>query len=256
MNNNDVFYCPGCKSACKEGKLTCNIGATFYKQFKEGKSKEAAQNDEKTLENTVVETETPVISGTGSGEKPGKDSQMNQQVQGVPRAVGCVKPLSDQDIDRVGFNPFTRFRWHWALVSAGNDEKSNTMTVSWGCTGVVFGKDSVIVFVRDSRYTKEFMDEGDTFSLSFLNEKYKASLEFCGKYSGRGMDKWEKAALTPVFSDGTVYPKEANQAFLCRKVAAIPFREEYFTDPGIMGKWYKNNDLHTMYIGEIIKVLG
>lgn len=227
MNNNEVFFCPGCKSACKEGELTCSVGATFYRQFKEGKAEEAARNDEQAFE-----------------------------IPGVDRVKGYVKPLGELDIDRVGFNPFTRFRWHWALVSAGNEEQSNTMTVSWGATGVIFGRDSVMVFVRDSRYTKEFMDSGDTFSLAFLNEKYKESLDFCGKYSGRGMDKWEKAGLTPVFSEGTVYPKEAHQAFLCRKVAAIPFKEEYFTDPGIMGKWYKNNDLHTLYIGEIIKVLG
>ncbi len=223
MNNNEVFYCPGCKSACKEGELTCSVGATFYRQFKEGKAHEAAEAD----------------------------------IAGVNRQIGYVKPLSPVDIDRVGFNPFTRFRWNWALVSAGDEAKSNTMTIRAGATGVYFGKDSVFAFIRDSRYTKEFLDSHEMFSLAFLPEKYRESMEFVGKYSGRDMDnKWEKAALTPVYTDGTVYPKEAYQVFICRKMAAIPLTENMFTIPEIMEKWYADGDMHTMYIGEIVKVLG
>lgn len=41
------------------------------------------------------------------------------------------------------------------------------MTVSWGGVGVLWGKNVVFIFIRDSRYTKEFLDNGDLFSFVF-----------------------------------------------------------------------------------------
>ncbi len=43
-------------------------------------------------------------------------------------------------IDMLDINPFTKLSKEWALVTAGDKEKSNTMTVSWGGTGVLWGK--------------------------------------------------------------------------------------------------------------------
>ena len=74
-------------------------------------------------------------------------------------------------IDMLEINPFTKLSKEWALVTAGDNNKSNTMTVSWGGTGVLWGKNVAFIFIRDSRYTKEFIDNGEFFSLSFLDEK-------------------------------------------------------------------------------------
>lgn len=76
-------------------------------------------------------------------------------------------------IDMLDINPFTKLSKEWALVTAGDKEKSNTMTVSWGGTGVLWGKNVVFIFIRESRYTKDFIDNGEFFSLSFLSEKYR-----------------------------------------------------------------------------------
>ena len=73
-------------------------------------------------------------------------------------------------IELLEMNPFIKIGKEWALVTAGNKNKYNTMTVSWGGVGVIWNKNVVYIFVRDSRYTKEFIDQGDFFSLSFLNE--------------------------------------------------------------------------------------
>lgn len=99
-------------------------------------------------------------------------------------------------IDMLDINPFTKLSKEWALVTAGDKEKSNTMTVSWGGTGVLWGKNVVFIFIRESRYTKDFIDNGEFFSLSFLSEKYRDALKYCGAHSGRGEDKWSKAGLT------------------------------------------------------------
>ena len=162
--------------------------------------------------------------------------------------------FTHQPIESLTLNPFTRLSKDWALVSAGTPEKSNTMTVSWGGVGVIWGKNVTYIFIRDSRYTKEFIDQGDTFSLAFLDESHHDALKYCGGHTGRGTDKWKDANLTPAFSDGVVYPDESKLVLLCRKMAAVPITEDSFVDSGINEKWYSDHDMHMMYVGEIVEV--
>ena len=159
-------------------------------------------------------------------------------------------------IDLLEMNPFTKIGKEWALVTAGSKSKCNTMTVSWGGVGVIWNKNVVYIFVRDSRYTKEFLDNGEFFSLSFFDEKYRSALSYCGAHSGRDEDKFEKAGLTPAFRHSIPYPDEANLVLLCRKMAAVPMPEEVLTDKSIMGSFYKDNDMHMMYVGEIIEAMA
>lgn len=185
-------------------------------------------------------------------------------------------------INDLMMNPFTKIGKEWGLVTAGTREKANMMTVSWGGVGVLWGKNVTYIFIRQSRYTKEFIDAGDYFSLSFLNESYRPALTFAGTKTGRGIDKFAAAGLTPAFAgtDGTLqetgadtdgvlwqmsagaekegipYPAEADLVLLCRKMAAVPIGAETFADADIQAKWYGDNDMHTMYVGEIVGVLG
>lgn len=153
-------------------------------------------------------------------------------------------------------NPFTKLGKEWALVTAGDRQKANPMTVSWGGMGVLWGKNVIYIFIRDSRYTKEFIDHGEFFSLSFLDKSYKEALAYCGSACGRDENKWEKANLTPAFRHSIPYPDEANLVFLCRKMASVPLPEETFCDSQIMENWYKTKDMHTLYVGEIIEVMA
>ncbi len=159
-------------------------------------------------------------------------------------------------IDLLEMNPFTKIGSEWALVTSGSKAKVNTMTVSWGGVGVLWGKNVTYIFIRDSRYTKEFIDNGEFFSLAFFDETYHTALQYCGSHSGRDTDKWAEAGLTPAFRHSIPYPDEANLVMLCRKMAAVPIKEEHFTDSGIMKKWYADSDMHTMYVGEIIDVMA
>ena len=160
-------------------------------------------------------------------------------------------------IDMLNMNPFTKIGKEWALISAGDKNKCNTMTVSWGGVGVLWGKNVVYIFIRESRYTKEFIDNGEFFSMSFFNEKYRDALSYCGKESGRNVDdKFKGAGLTPAFRHNIPYPDEANLVLLCRKMAAVPITEDTFVDPQIMPKWYSDNDMHVMYVGEIIEAVA
>ncbi len=159
-------------------------------------------------------------------------------------------------IEKLDMNPFEKIGKQWALVTAGDEKQCNTMTVSWGGVGVLWGKNVVYIFIRDSRYTKEFIDQGDTFSMAFLGEEYRQALSFCGAHSGRDTDKFAQAGLTLAFQNGIPYPDEAEMVFFCRKLAAVPVDKDTFTDPEILPKWYGDGDMHTMYVGEILQVFG
>lgn len=142
----------------------------------------------------------------------------------------------------------------WALVSAGDNEKWNTMTISWGAVGELWGKDVVFAFIRPQRYTKEFMDNSDYFTVSFFDEKYRDALKICGTKSGRDCDKINMAGLTAEYDGEAVYPSEARLVVKCRKIAVQKMDNSGFIDETIESN-YKSGDYHFVYIGEIEKVL-
>ena len=159
-------------------------------------------------------------------------------------------------INSVEFNPFEKIGKDWALISAGTKQNYNTMTVSWGGLGVLWGKNVVNIYISDSRYTKEFLDKGEFFTVSFLSEDYRDALNYCGSHSGRDVDKFKEANLTPAFRHGIPYPDEANFVLVCKIMAKVPITEDNFEVPEIKKKWYQDNDMHTMYVGEIIDLMA
>lgn len=163
--------------------------------------------------------------------------------------------LHSVSYDSLKFNPFTKLGQEWALVTAGDETGFNTMTVSWGALGFIWNKPTVTVYIRPQRYTKEFLDKGDTFTLSFYPADKKPVLGYLGKASGREENKVEKSGLTPVFANGSVYFEEAELVFVCRKMSRTPLLPESFLDPEVDGKFYPEKDYHEMYIAEITDVL-
>ena len=141
----------------------------------------------------------------------------------------------------------------WMLITAGDEQSFNMMTASWGFVGEMWGADSVVIAVRPQRYTMEFLDREDTFSLSFYGDN-KEIHKVCGSKSGRDVDKGKETGLTPVFSDNTVYFKEANKVIICQKQYVSRLTPDKFIDKEPL-KWYPTEDYHYMIIGKIIKVL-
>ena len=159
-------------------------------------------------------------------------------------------------IDLLEMNPFTKIGKEWMLITAGDEQKANTMTASWGGIGVLWGKNVVYIFVRETRYTKEFIDKGDTFSLTFLDESYKSALKYMGAVSGRDENKIDNAKMHVDYCQHTPYIDEGNFVLICKKMSATSITPDQFIDPEIKDKWYADNNLHTMYIGEIVEVLA
>jgi len=156
------------------------------------------------------------------------------------------------NIKNLKINPFTLIGKEWALLTAGDDKKFNTMTVSWGNMGVMWNKNIVTAFVRPQRYTHDFIEEGEYFTLSFYPEDKKDSLVFCGRNSGRDFDKAKEADLTPVFEDA-VFFEEAKLVFVCKKIYKDTIKPEGFIADYIEGN-YSLKDYHDVYMGEIVKV--
>lgn len=159
-------------------------------------------------------------------------------------------------VDLLELNPFTKIGKDWALITAGTKSAVNTMTVSWGGVGVLWGKNVAYIFIRDSRYTKEFIDQNEFFSVSFLPETYRDALSYCGSHSGRDGDKFAASGLTPAYRHSIPYIDEGNLILLCEKMSATRITEDSFLLPEIKEKWYKDGDMHTMYVAEILEVLA
>lgn len=161
--------------------------------------------------------------------------------------------MKEINIRDIKISPVELISDGWALLTAGNEEKYNTMTVSWGALGEIWGKDAVFVFVRPQRYTFEFTEKEELFTLSFYGNEYKDALKICGSKSGRDIDKAQATGLKPVFTDGTVTFEQAKYTIVCRKMASQFIDPAGFADAAI-GNNYANKDYHKVYVGEIIKV--
>jgi len=150
-------------------------------------------------------------------------------------------------------NVFKLIDLDWMLVTAGTPERWNTMTASWGGLGVLWNRPVSFVFVRPTRYTYEFMEASERFTLSFFTKTYRKALVFCGSKSGRDYDKARETGLEPVspFRD-TVSFRQARLALVCRKLYTTDLDPRRFLDPKI-DENYPKQDYHRVYVGEITR---
>jgi flavin reductase (DIM6/NTAB) family NADH-FMN oxidoreductase RutF len=155
---------------------------------------------------------------------------------------------------KVDDNVFKLIGQDWMLITAGNLDSFNTMTASWGGMGVLWNKKVCFCVVRPTRYTYNFMEKSDYFTLSFFTEKYRSVLNFCGTHSGKEINKIEKTGLTPVEgSKGVVFFDEARLVIEARKIYFQDLNPENFLDDSIDDN-YPEKDYHRLYLGEIIRV--
>ncbi|MGM9972381.1 MAG: flavin reductase [Anaeroplasmataceae bacterium] len=154
-------------------------------------------------------------------------------------------------------NCFKEIGSNWALVTAGGKDGFNPMTVSWGAMGVLWNKNVVIMFIRPQRYTMEFIDKSEKFTVAFFDGLYKEELTKAGRMTGRGIDKYKEVGLTPIYDvDADIYyPKEASYVFKLRKLYVGQLDKDNFIDKSLIADNYPNNDFHKVIIGEIVQYL-
>lgn len=158
------------------------------------------------------------------------------------------------DIKMLQANPFALIGDEWMLITAEKDGKVNTMTASWGALGIMWGKTVATAYIRPQRYTKEFVDGSDTFTLSFFGGDQKKAMGHLGSVSGREEpDKIEKAGLHVTEVDGYPTYEEATLTLVCKKLYVQEMKPECFLGKEEIEKWYPDSDYHYMYMAEIIK---
>ena len=143
----------------------------------------------------------------------------------------------------------------WMLVSAGSTpENFNCMTASWGGLGFLWNRPVAFVFVRPNRHTHTFIEKEGKLTLSFMPEKYRQDLVFCGRNSGRDVDKMAATSLQPIpTAGGSVGMADADVLLECRVMYSELMSQSAFTDWAEVSPTFyaEDNPLHTMLICEI-----
>lgn len=161
-----------------------------------------------------------------------------------------LKPVKIQDLRPEVFQVFGTRN---ALLTAGNREKCNTMTIGWCQLGQIWGLPVCTVLVRPERYTYGFMEEKDYFTVSVLDPSYRAVMADCGRRSGRDVDKIQANGLTLAYGAGeTPYPTQAEWVLVCKKVYADDLKPECMKD-GRVERFYRGDGLHRVYVGEVVE---
>ena len=165
-----------------------------------------------------------------------------------------------------GEHQLSGFQWFRdaQLLAAGNKEKSNAMTIGWGGIGTLWRKTALTVYVAEKRYTKEFMDNSEYFTVMTFDVKDSRSAErrlqgkmvmnYMGTKSGRDGDKAQALGLhTAYTANGTPYNTEATMVIECKMMYAAPFDPQGFKSD-VPKQMYANfpAGIHTMYIGEVV----
>lgn len=161
------------------------------------------------------------------------------------------------DIHDLIIKPGNIWENDWFLLTVGDFESGqfNTMTVAWGSLGTMWSKPFAQVVIRPSRYTRDFMERFDTFTLSRLPEEYKKAMKFLGTKSGRDIsNKHKEVGLTPISVPHVQAPAfdEANLIIACKKIYWQDMDKKNFLDERILLKYEGDSDSHRIYFGEIM----
>ena len=190
--------------------------------------------------------------------------KMNNLILAMLTSVMLLVPSVLSAQEQEGFKKidvrkdFTENGFQWfcdaELLAAGNKEKSNAMTIGWGGIGTLWGRTALTVYVAEKRYTKEFMDQNEYFTVMAFDVEYSKVLNYMGTKSGRDGDKAAALGLhTAYTANGTPYYTEADLVIECKIMYAAPFDPNGFKSD-VPKNMYANfpAGVHTMYIGEVV----
>lgn len=140
-----------------------------------------------------------------------------------------------------------------ALLTAGTRETCNTMTIGWCGLGRVWNLPACTVYVRPERYTYQFMEESEYFTVCGFSAENREKLALCGTKSGRDIDKFAACGFTVQYGAGDApFIAEAEWVLACRKLYAQDMTGDCLSDPR-PGKFYQGEEWHKMYIGEVVE---
>ena len=156
-------------------------------------------------------------------------------------------------------SPHYLFDRQMVLLTSGDFTNGdfNCMTIGWGLFGTMWSVPAALVVVRPSRFTYEFMERFDNFTMTAFPKEFKRDVVYLGRHSGRDEDKLAKTKLTAIAADLVSSPTfaEAELSVECKKIYYSDYKPDHFLAPFIH-KQYDGGDYHRLYYGEILQIKG
>ena len=123
------------------------------------------------------------------------------------------------------------------LVSCGNMEKSNLITVAW--TGIINTNPALVyISVKPERYSHAIIKETKEFVINLTTEKLAYATDWCGVRSGAKYDKFKEMKLT----------KENAKFVKCPLIKESPVSIEC----NVIEE--KNYGSHTMFLAKVLSI--
>ena len=123
------------------------------------------------------------------------------------------------------------------LVTSGDMEKSNILTVAW--TGIINTNPALVyISVRPERYSYNLIKENKEFVINLTNEKLAFATDWCGVRSGEKFDKFKEMNLTKEKAKFVKCPliKESPVSVECKVIDII------------------EQGTHTMFVAEVLSI--
>ena len=146
-----------------------------------------------------------------------------------------------------------------AILTAGTKEKHNSLTIGWGLLGAAWQRPLFLVYVHPDRYTFQFMQKTEFFTVSFIKKEFFKKFVPYGNKSGRDINKEEVAGTHIQYLDnGGITFEEAEEFYVCKMLGKAYFKREdlhkEILDFYERGKtlFKQSDEPHGLFIGEII----
>lgn len=163
--------------------------------------------------------------------------------------------FNEINVKEVDLNPFTKVD-DWALLTAGTHENFNMMTVTGVMCGKFFLNPMIQVCAHPNRYTYQFLEKSDYFTVSFFDTPHHPALIVCGSTHGNESEKIKESGLHSIPFDNTVIFEEAKTIFICKKVFHTDINKDNFDSQQLFKDYYKDTTTyHRIYMGMVEKVL-
>lgn len=160
------------------------------------------------------------------------------------------------DINNYNVNIFKTFKLDNAIAVFGSLENHNGLSIGWGTLGTLWSRNVATVYVKPTRYSFEFANSSDYFSIIWFDESiHKKAIKVFGTLSGRDVNKDDIVNLNPLELDNCTIYKEAKVIITLKKISSHSITKEEIFDKEVYDKYYSSDNLiHSEYIGEVIGV--
>lgn len=160
-----------------------------------------------------------------------------------------MKEVDLNNINQV-INPFST-EDKPAIALACDNFRTNGLTIGWASYGILWNKLTATVYVHKQRFSKQIFDKAEYFSICYVEDK--AQIKYFGTVSGRDEDKIKNCGMKINLSEKAPFFNESKLVIICKIMGKSDF-DPNSVDSSVSA-WYKRDGVHTLYYGEIVKVL-